>query len=230
MDALPDVFWLTRRLADVPRHNDWLGPGERVALSGMRILKRRADWRLGRWTAKCAIQEFLAPGLDLRSLAEVEILAGPDGGPRVFLRGAPAPFTLSLAHSRGVALCAVSRLEGDVGCDIEWIEPRSEAFVSDFFSPAERESVAKAAPGERDLVATVLWSAKESALKVLRVGLRRDTRTVVVDTRFERRQEDPIPFEARCTDTRDHFGGRWWRSGRSHVCSLAWRRAPGRAV
>ncbi len=37
-----------------------------------------------------------------------------------------------------------------------------------------------AAPAVRDVAANLIWSAKESALKVLRTGLRRDTRSVEV--------------------------------------------------
>ncbi len=35
-------------------------------------------------------------------------------------------------------------------------------------------------PDRHDLLANTIWSAKESALKVLRTGLRRDTRSVEV--------------------------------------------------
>jgi 4'-phosphopantetheinyl transferase len=53
--------------------------------------------------------------------------------------------------------------------------------VSDWFTPAEQELVQGVVDGEqRDLLCNLVWSAKESALKVLRTGLRRDTRSVEV--------------------------------------------------
>ena len=46
--------WLTACAADVPAGDAWLSAAERHVQSGLRIEKRRADWRLGRWTAKQA--------------------------------------------------------------------------------------------------------------------------------------------------------------------------------
>ncbi len=68
-----------------------------------------------------------------------------------------------------------------MGVDLEIVEPRSDGFVSDFLTPAEQAVVA-ADPGRdwHDAAANLIWSAKESALKVLRTGLRADTRTVEV--------------------------------------------------
>ena len=68
-----------------------------------------------------------------------------------------------------------------VGCDLELVEPRSALFVRDYFTAAERERVAAAPAREHDELANLIWCAKESALKVLRTGLRRDTRSVEVE-------------------------------------------------
>ena len=62
--------------------------------------------------------------------------------------------------------------------DLELIEPRSAAFINDYFTERERSAVAD--HEHPDLLANLTWSAKESALKVLRTGLRSDTRTVEV--------------------------------------------------
>jgi 4'-phosphopantetheinyl transferase len=53
--------------------------------------------------------------------------------------------------------------------------------VRDFLTSAEQAVVARA-PGSdgHDAAANLIWSAKESALKVLRTGLRADTRSVEV--------------------------------------------------
>ena len=48
----------------------------------------------------------------------------------------------------------------------------------DFLTATEQRFVASRPAGEeRDVAANLIWSAKESALKVLRIGLRRDTRS-----------------------------------------------------
>ena len=58
------------------------------------------------------------------------------------------------------------------------VEPRTPGFVRDFLTGAEQTYVA----GQSDpqLAVNLLWSAKESALKVLRTGLRRDSRSMAV--------------------------------------------------
>jgi 4'-phosphopantetheinyl transferase len=72
-------------------------------------------------------------------------------------------------------------LGGAVGCDLELVEPRSPGFIADFLTePEQRFVTARPIGHERDAAANLLWSAKESALKVLHTGLRRDTRSVEV--------------------------------------------------
>ena len=67
-----------------------------------------------------------------------------------------------------------------MGCDLEMIEPRSDAFVADYFTVEEQALVARASAADRSRLLALLWSAKESALKALRAGLRLDTRCVIV--------------------------------------------------
>ncbi len=76
------------------------------------------------------------------------------------------------------AVAAVLAGEHRIGCDLELVEPRSAAFIGDYFTLRERRTVEVS--DEPSLAANLVWSAKESALKVLRTGLRRDTRTVEV--------------------------------------------------
>lgn len=56
---LMSIFWLQQTMADVPTDNAWLCAREVLRLSEMKFTKRCNDWRLGRWTAKCAISEYL---------------------------------------------------------------------------------------------------------------------------------------------------------------------------
>jgi 4'-phosphopantetheinyl transferase len=67
-----------------------------------------------------------------------------------------------------------------MGCDLELVEPRSDAFIADYFASGEQSLVARVPEAARHKLLALLWSAKESALKALRTGLRLDTRSVIV--------------------------------------------------
>jgi 4'-phosphopantetheinyl transferase len=198
-----NVYWLEQTEADVPAENDWLNASEAVRLNGMRFAKRRADWRLGRWTAKRALAVCLNLPLDRQALAGIEIRPAPDGAPEVFLANSPAGATISLSHRAGRAVCAVALNGAALGCDLEMIEQHSDAFMADYFTPEEQNLVARASATDQLRLVTLLWSAKESVLKALRTGLRLDTRCVIVspvealpdraeDT--EERVVDPAPI------------------------------------
>ena len=79
-----------------------------------------------------------------------------------------------------VHLCTLAPPGITFGCDLETVEPRSDAFVADYFTVDERNLIARSSKQERPLLLALLWSAKESALKALRVGLRFDTRCMSV--------------------------------------------------
>jgi len=175
-----DVYWLEQTEADVPAENHWLSAREMLCLAGLRFAKRRTDWRLGRWTAKCALAARLNLPTDLWALANIEIRAAPSGAPEVFLLNQPAPVTISLSHRTGAAMCAVALAEANLGCDLEIVEPRSDAFVADYFTANEQALVEREPVEKRPLLITLLWSAKESALKALHQGLRLDTRCMDV--------------------------------------------------
>jgi len=175
-----DVYWLEQTDADVPAENQWLSAGEILFLGRLRFAKRRNDWRLGRWTAKRALAAWLNLPFDPLALANIEIRAAPSGAPEAFLFHQTAPVTISLSHRAGTAMCAVALSGTGLGCDLELIEPRSNAFITDYLTAREQVLVARTLVAERPLLVNLLWSAKESALKALHVGLRGDTTHVDV--------------------------------------------------
>ena len=196
-------------LADVPENDDWLSSGERKVLAGLRFPKRRNDWRLGRWTAKRAISAFLRldPAADI---SLIEIRAAADGAPEAFLGDKPAEITISISHAGGRSFCAAGPPGATLGCDIEQLEPRGELFAADFFTPEEIKFANEASPENKTLVDNLIWSAKESVLKALREGLRRDTRDISI-------RPDSITMPkniwnlwiGRCLQTPREFRGRW---------------------
>jgi len=177
---MTNVYWLEQTEADVPAENDWLSPEETLRLSRLRFAKRRTDWRLGRWTAKRALAICLDVPDDRQTLAEIEIQAAPSGAPEVFLSTQPSAATLSLSHCSGKAISAVVTSAAALGCDLERIEPHSDAFVADYFTAEEQALIARSSAADRSRLLAMLWSGKESALKALHAGLRLDTRSVIV--------------------------------------------------
>lgn len=218
-----NIYWLEQSETAVPEEDGWLGPNELRHLRGLRIPKRRNDWRLGRWTGKRAVAAYLL--LTNREEQDVEIRPSMSGAPEVFLDGKLADIAISLSHRAGSAACAVAPFGTILGCDLELIEPRSDAFLADYFTDAEQAWIRRAAATHRDQLVTVLWSAKESALKALRTGLRLDTRSVSVSlgtqptssnvaqaSRCAFPAEDWLPLSVICTN-RFVFHGRWQCSG-----------------
>jgi 4'-phosphopantetheinyl transferase len=177
-----NVYWLEQTGADVPTEDQWLSARERLFLGRLRFPKRRTDWRLGRWTAKRAVAACLNLPSDLQALANTEIEAAASGAPEVVFVKQTPPVTISISHSGGRALCAVTMGDASLGCDLEMIEPRSDGFVADYFTAHEQTLVAQTSAAERPLLVTLMWSAKESVLKALHTGLRLDTTCLEVSS------------------------------------------------
>lgn len=213
-----NVYWLEQTESDVPAGNGWLRAAEIAHLDAMRFAKRRSDWRLGRWTAKRALAAYLKLGCDL--LRAIELRVAPSGAPQAYFAEQPAPVSLSLSHRNGSALCAVAPPGVELGCDLEAIEPHSDAFLADYFTPEEQALVARASAAERVRLLALLWSSKESALKALCVGLRLDTRSVIASplggscADLDRWQ----PLYVRCAGSRGFHG--WWQQADNLVRTL----------
>ena len=173
--------WLSQGMADAPAHDEWLSPVEAGYVARLRFPKRRTEFRLGRWTAKAAIARYLGLEPSLDQLRRIVIDRAPDGAPAPFVDGRPADVYVTMTDRADQAVCLVGPPGAALGCDLELVEPRSTAFVLDYLTPAEQALVLQEKDGDaRALAANLVWCGKESALKVLRTGLRRDTRSVEV--------------------------------------------------
>jgi len=222
-----NVYWMEQTQADLPATNEWLNANEITRLQSMRIPKRRGDWRLGRWTAKQIVARHFGRADEDHSLREIEIRSAPSGVPEVFINDQLARVSISLSHRGGTAMCAIAKNSVALGCDVEMIEPHSGTFVADYFT--EKEQVIVFESTDHDLFSSLLWSAKESALKALGTGLRVDTRCVDVEV------ERP-PF--RC-DTWGwlrvgHISGQmfhgWWQRSGDLIRTLVADPAPDRPI
>jgi 4'-phosphopantetheinyl transferase len=211
---------LARGVEDVPESADWLSPAESARLAGLRFAKRRTEVRLARWTAKQAIVSALDLEDDVATLARIEVRAASSGAPTVFLGDERAPVAISMTDRADWAVCVVAPVGLAVGCDLELVEARTDAFVRDWFTPGEQELVGGAAIGdERQLIANLVWSAKESALKVLETGLRRATRSVEVDLVEDVGDERWARLVVRAEEG-PAFAG-WWRRYGAFVLTFA---------
>jgi 4'-phosphopantetheinyl transferase len=171
------------------------------------VAKRRADWRLGRWTAKRAVAATTQRGPG--SFSRIEIRAADDGAPEAWIDGRLWGRSLSLSHSGGRAVCAVAATDGPLGCDLERIESRGTIFVEDYFTGEEASWIARQPVEHRDLLVNLVWSVKESTLKALRQGLRWDTRTVEVDLGRTLEGGGWLPLEVEVVTAGRRFRG-WW--------------------
>ncbi|GAB3888631.1 hypothetical protein GCM10029964_056640 [Kibdelosporangium lantanae] len=174
------THWSACGMREVPEADDWLSAAEAARLATTRFAKRRSELRLSRWTVKHAIALGTGTGDRPVDLARIEVRPAPTGAPVAFVDGRVAPVSVALTDRADWAVCLVGPPGVALGADLELVEPRSTAFVHDWFTPAERDLVLGGGDN-RDLLANLVWSAKESVLKVLGTGLRRDTRSVAVD-------------------------------------------------
>lgn len=166
------------------RDLEWLSARERARLDAMRFTKRRNEYLLRRWVGKRTVAARVGLDTDRASLALIEVLNWMTGAPYIALEGLVAPWEITLSDRAGCAVAVIGASGSGaraLGIDLEVVEPRSEGFVTDFLTRAEQDWVrgpAAADPGlGRDAAANLVWSAKEAALKVLRLELRADTRT-----------------------------------------------------
>ncbi|MBI4944637.1 MAG: 4'-phosphopantetheinyl transferase superfamily protein [Actinobacteria bacterium] len=230
--------WLARGDEEVPAAGaevgGWLSTAERERLGRLRFRKRRSEFLLRRWTAKHAVLAVLGAaggtGEPSAALARVAVLNRASGAPYVLLDGAPLGVEVSLTDRAGWAVCLVGDGPDAVGVDLELVEPRSDAFVADFLTTTEASRVHARPPGEgpggRSELADAVWSAKESALKVLGTGLRTDTRAVEVTLEEGGPEVGPLggpgwrPLTGRHGPTGQVLPG-WWRRDGDFVVTTA---------
>ena len=207
------VYWMVQTMEDLPPLDDWMAAGEAVRLRRMLVPKRQNDFRLGRWTARQALAG--CPGVPAGA---IEVRAAAGGAPEVLIEGMAGRCTISLSHAAGAAICALSPSGAELGCDLELVEPRSAEFIETFFTEKERLVIEASPADECALLNTAIWTAKESALKALGVGLRRDTRTVEVTLAADGPPGYWHTLIVTSDDGRALHG--WWRRYGSHALSI----------
>lgn len=119
-----------------------------------RFIVRRARLRqwLGAWVGR-------AP--------ESLVFAGNDHGKPLLVDGPP----FSLSHSGEAMLLAIG--DGEIGCDLEWIDPALDwqPLAETLFAPAERAALAALPPEAGRSAFFACWARKEAFVKALGLGL-----------------------------------------------------------
>ena len=170
-----------------------LSPREEAILAGLVLLPRRRKWLLGRWAAKRLLGELAAedsglmsgflgkPGSNQDWRCQFSVLNDELGAPYVERRGGRLPLSLSISHRGDWGLAAIALSPGaSIGADLETVEPRDPALVRQFFSESEADRVNKTGGRDADRAVARIWSAKEAVLKAMGIGLRHDTRDILV--------------------------------------------------
>jgi len=213
-DALPDGL-------------EWLSARERARFEALRFTKRRNEYLLRRWVGKRTVAARVGLDTGPVSLARIEVLNRITGAPYVSIEGAVAPWEISLSDRAGCAVALIGAVgggsRGALGIDLELVERRSEGFVTDFLTRAEQDWVRGAAAQDprlgQDAAANLVWSAKESALKVLHLGLRADTRWVEVTLASDARGDGWARFTAVWRGGQVMPG--WWRRDGAYLLTVA---------
>ncbi|MGH7867128.1 MAG: 4'-phosphopantetheinyl transferase superfamily protein, partial [Candidatus Dormibacteraceae bacterium] len=94
---------------------------------------------------------------------------------------------------------------------VEKVARHSPLFLEDYFTAGEQAIVKRSPSILTDTLLTILWSAKESALKALQSGLRSDTRCVSAHPSglSERTTGAWLPLTASHDSGWTFYG--WWR-------------------
>lgn len=218
--------WWAGHEGSLPDGLEWLSARERTRLDAMPFRKRHDEYLLRRWVGKRAVAAQAGLGTDPASLARIEVLNRMTGAPYVAVEGVVAPWDISLSDRAGCAVAVIGAsgqgVAGESGIDLELVEHRSEGFITDFLTRGEQDWVRGPGAADprlgQDAAANLVWSAKEAALKVLRVGLRADTRSVEVTV-----GSDPL-FDGWARFAVRH-GGQvlpgWWRRDGVYLLTVA---------
>lgn len=212
-----------------------LNPNEQHRLAAMPIAKRRNDWLLGRWTAKRLVQSYIAQHGGARvPLERIVVTNGPDGAPQVQADETHQLLalynlqllSLSISHCDGHAFCALTDGSVRIGADIERITPRAPVFAEDYFTAHELAQLRAAPPASRDMLVTLIWSAKEAVLKALHLGLTVDTRSVsIMPGPAPSGRMAWAPLTVLAAPAAIRLEG-WWQVVGEYVLTLAQTRAP----
>ena len=153
-----------------------LSPSDRVRAERYKVPARRHAFERGRLLVRHLLGHYLG-----RPEITIELGVHENGKPFVHHHPGEASHEISLSHSGGVLLVAVSRA-GEIGVDAEQIDPqvKHEAIARRFFAAEETAALAACSPAEREGAFFRCWTRKEALVKALGDGLAHSLTTFAV--------------------------------------------------
>jgi 4'-phosphopantetheinyl transferase len=150
---------------------------------GLETLSATERARADRFHFPADRDRFVASHVALRAILASYLDAAPaalafgesaHGKPFVEAPDAGRALRFSLSHSGDIAVVAVSRGH-EVGVDVERVRSLDDldGFAARYFSPAERDALARMPSGERQRAFFQIWTLKEAYLKACGEGLLR---------------------------------------------------------
>ena len=153
---------------------------EQSEYSRFKVIKRQFEWISSRIISKKMIKHILKG--EKLYFPDIRIKKEDTGQPYIYISGqGRLEGKFSLSHSNGYVFCGYSPSKELIfGLDLEKIEARSLEFVQDYFTSREIERYQVLDGNDKEEYTTMVWSAKESVLKTLGLGLSIDTRKVEI--------------------------------------------------
>ena len=153
---------------------------EQAEYSRFKVIKRQFEWISSRIISKKMINQILKG--EKLNFPDIRIKKEETGQPYIYITSqGRLEGKFSLSHSNGYVFCGYSlSKELMFGLDLEKIEAHSLEFVQDYLTSREIELYQSLDGNDKDEYTTMVWSAKESVLKTLGLGLSIDTRKVEI--------------------------------------------------
>ncbi|ARO27974.1 4'-phosphopantetheinyl transferase protein (plasmid) [Rhizobium sp. TAL182] len=209
--AINVVLWqYPKNGSDGERWLRALSPNERERAATYRFERDRTSFIAGRYLLRQLLSAHTETQPD-----KIVLLADAYG--KLTVEGRDR-LQFNLSNADGLVAVAITSECERVGTDCERADAEIEAAaLESYCSLDERRWLDQMPAGERPRAAVALWTLKESHLKALGVGLRRDPRSVSFSW------QDGIPVLVQSGEPDRQWHHRLLESGSQHVVALAVR-------
>lgn len=205
---------------------DYLIPTELERYKSFKFEKRQREWLNGRLIAKSLLKKIFPE----QPLSRMSIENELQGAPFYAIDQKRQPGSLSISHSGGVTCAAFCpNVMLSVGIDVEKVETRPTGFAQDYFTTREITFITDKTQADHQFWETLTWSIKESALKALKIGLRRDTREIEIGFDHDQAISGGEWIPAKVMDLKNpptQWQG-WWKVMDETVITIIYISAPG---
>jgi 4'-phosphopantetheinyl transferase len=150
-----------------PSPFDILAAGEIARMERLRSRESRRLFGISHWLVRETLSHY-----DQRPPGAWRFILNAHGKPLIDQASGPSPLTFSLAHTKGLAVVAVSKGSA-VGADVERTDRcvRAQELVRRFFAPEEVQALGALPPDAMTERFFLHWTLKEAGLKALGTGL-----------------------------------------------------------